>query len=131
MRDRRPTIQAQHIVLQTHTELQYIWFSTHSLKDDDVRRQIFIHDVFRTTVDVLLVRAIPKQTRLVCAVEDGRGQGMSVQRHHGHSVCMRDLQQRRHVLLSEVGERRNSRRFARRRHRGACSKARGVGEERQ
>jgi hypothetical protein len=60
MRDRRPTIQVQYIALQTHTELQYVWFGTHSLKDDDVRRQIFIHDVFRTTVDVLLVRAIPK-----------------------------------------------------------------------
>jgi hypothetical protein len=71
MRDRRPTIQAQHIALQTRIELQYIWFGIYSLKDDDVRRQIFIYDVFRTTVDMLLVRAIPKQTRLVYAVEDG------------------------------------------------------------
>jgi hypothetical protein len=78
MRDRRLTIQAQHVVLRTRIELQYVWFGMHSLKDDDVRRQIFMHDVFCTTVDVLLVRATPKQTRLVCAVEDRRGQGVSV-----------------------------------------------------
>jgi hypothetical protein len=76
--DRRPTVQAQHIALRTHIELQYIWFGTYSLKDNNVRRQIFIYDVFRTTVDVLLVRATPKQTRLVCAVEDGQGQGVSI-----------------------------------------------------
>jgi hypothetical protein len=50
----------------------------HSLKDDDVGRQIFMHDVFRTAVDVPLVHATPKQTRLVCAVEDGQGQGVSI-----------------------------------------------------
>jgi hypothetical protein len=71
--DRRPTVQAQRVALRTRTELQCIWFGTHGLKDDDVRRQIFIHDVFRTVVDVLLVCAIPKQTRLVCAVEDRQG----------------------------------------------------------
>jgi hypothetical protein len=66
------------VALRTHVELQYVWFSTHSLKDDDVRRQIFMHDVFRTAVDVPLVHATPKQTRLVCAVEDGQGQGVSI-----------------------------------------------------
>jgi hypothetical protein len=59
------------MALRTHIELQYVWFGTHSLKDDDVGRQIFIHDVFRTAVDVLLVYATPKQTRLVYTVEDG------------------------------------------------------------
>jgi hypothetical protein len=131
MRHRRPTVQAQRVALRARAELRCVWFSTHGPKDDDVGRQIFMHDVFRAAVDVLLVRAAPEQTGLVCAVEDGRGQGVSVQRHHGHGVRMRDSQQRRRISPSEVGERRDGGRFIRGRHRGAYSEAGGVGEERR
>jgi hypothetical protein len=51
-----------------------------------------MYNVFHTVVDVPLVRATPKQTRLVCTVEDGRGQGVSIQRHYGYSVRIRDSQ---------------------------------------
>jgi hypothetical protein len=93
VRDRQPTVQVQRVVLRTHAELWCVWFGTHGLKDDDFGRQIFMHDVFCTAVDVPLVRAAPEQTGLVCAIEDGRGQGVSVQRHYGYGVRMHDLQQ--------------------------------------
>lgn len=131
VRNRRAAVRSQRVALRARAKLRRVRHGTRDAEVDDVGGQVFVHDVFRTTVNVSLVRAAPRQARMVRAIEDGSGQGLPVQRNNGDGVRVCDPQQRRPVSPAEMGERRGGERVGRERDGSAGDEPGGMDKKRR